>query len=161
VRARIPQGARSEFYAGVGAIGLSVLPSVGHITMNEVSPHSLQGLEIGQSRSSMPRTKQDIAVVPGEAGARRLALRKAQVVIADPPRKGLDPALAVHLREQPARAFHLHKLRTRLAVPRCSAADLGRQHAPRRNSRPSILLPYTEHVETVACFERPCSKWGR
>src|ERR1039458_6750683 len=47
VRAQIPQGARvAEFYAGVGAIGLSVLAEASEIRMNEVSPHSLHGLEL-------------------------------------------------------------------------------------------------------------------
>jgi len=48
VRAQIPQGARvAEFYAGVGAIGLSMLARAGEVRMNEVSPHSLLGLELG------------------------------------------------------------------------------------------------------------------
>src|ERR1700681_565472 len=47
VRAQIPEGARvTEFYAGVGAIGLSVLRQAAEIRMNEVGGHSLQGLEL-------------------------------------------------------------------------------------------------------------------
>src|SRR3984893_17521286 len=48
VRAQIPAGARvTEFYAGVGAIGLSVLRQAAEIRMNEVGGHSLHGLELG------------------------------------------------------------------------------------------------------------------
>src|SRR5271154_4640048 len=45
VRDQIPQGASvAEFYAGVGAIGLSILESVREIRLNEVSPQALKGL---------------------------------------------------------------------------------------------------------------------
>src|SRR5262249_49978608 len=93
VRGEIPQGARvTELYSGVGAIGLSVLARVGEIRMNEVSPHSLRGLDLGLVQlDSVERAK--VSVVPGPAGIACLAACDAQVVIADPPRKGLDPEL--------------------------------------------------------------------
>src|SRR3984957_11071331 len=91
VRTEIPDGARvAEFYAGVGAIGLSTLDRAGEIRMNEVSPHSLLGLQLGLADLE-PADRRKISVVPGTAGAACLAAAGAQVVIADPPRKGLDP----------------------------------------------------------------------
>src|SRR6266478_1183326 len=100
VRAQIPQGARvAEFYAGVGAIGLSVLGQAGEIRMNEVSPHSLHGLALGLAELH-PADRAKISVIPGPAGAACLAASEAQVVIADPPRKGLDPELTEHLRDR-------------------------------------------------------------
>src|ERR1700675_352001 len=105
VRAQIPEGARvAEFYAGVGAIGLSVLARASEIRMNEVSPHSLQGLELGLAQLD-PADRAKISVAPGPAGAARLAASGAQVVIADPPRRGLDPDLTEFLREQPPERF--------------------------------------------------------
>src|SRR5882757_9424227 len=105
LRAQIPEGARvTEFYAGVGAIGLSVLARVGEIRMNEVSPHSLQGLELGLAQLD-PANRAKISVVPGPAGAARLAASGAQVVIADPPRKGLDSELTEYLGEHPPERF--------------------------------------------------------
>src|ERR1700676_1392657 len=73
LRGQIPESARvAEFYAGVGAIGLSVLAGASEIRMNEVSPHSLQGLELGLAElDSVNRAK--ISVAPGPAGAARLA----------------------------------------------------------------------------------------
>jgi 23S rRNA (uracil1939-C5)-methyltransferase len=153
VRARIPQGAKVvEFYAGVGAIGLSVLPSVGEITMNEVSPHSLQGLELGIAQLNAA-DKRKIAVIPGEARAARLGASGAQMVIADPPRKGLDSELTEQLREHPPE---------RLLYVSCGLDSL-RHDAAQLTSGGNMrlaelaafdLLPYTEHVETVALFER-------
>jgi tRNA/tmRNA/rRNA uracil-C5-methylase (TrmA/RlmC/RlmD family) len=97
VRAQIPDGARvTEFYAGVGAIGLSIVDRVGEIIMNEVSPQSLRGLELGIAQlDSADGAK--ITVVPGPAGASCTAASGMQVVIADPPRKGLDPELTEYL----------------------------------------------------------------
>jgi tRNA/tmRNA/rRNA uracil-C5-methylase (TrmA/RlmC/RlmD family) len=153
VRTQIPEGARvSEFYAGVGAIGLSVLARAGEIRMNEVSPHSLHGLELGLAElDSASRAK--ISVLPGPAGAARQAASGAQMVIADPPRKGLDPDLTEYLSEQPPERF---------VYVSCGLESLLSDTA-RLTSRGKLrlgaltafnLFPFTEHVETVACFER-------
>jgi 23S rRNA (uracil1939-C5)-methyltransferase len=153
VRAQIPQGARVvEFYAGVGAIGLSVLGQAGEIRMNEVSPHSLHGLELGLAElDAANRAK--ISVIPGPAGAACLAASEAQVVIADPPRKGLDPELTEHLSQYPPERF---------VYVSCGLESLLNDTA-RLTSGGKLrlaaltafnLLPFTEHVETVARFER-------
>ncbi len=153
VRDYIPPRARvAEFYAGVGAIGLSVLERVGDLCLNEVSAHSLQGLEFGLAGlDAAARAK--ISVVPGPAGAALQAVEGAQVVIVDPPRKGLDPALVRHLSEQPP---------DRLIYVSCGidsflrdAAALTAGGASRLAALTAFnLLPFTEHVETLACFER-------
>src|SRR5882757_7478436 len=153
VRAQIPEGARvAEFYAGVGAIGLSVLTRVCEIRMNEVGPQSLHGLELGLAQlDSENRAK--ISVIPGQAGAARLAASGAQVVIADPPRKGLDPQLTEYLSEHPPE---------RLVYVSCGLESFLSDTA-RLTSRGELrlggltafnLLPFTAHVETVARFER-------
>jgi 23S rRNA (uracil1939-C5)-methyltransferase len=153
VRAQIPDGARvAEFYAGVGAIGLSVLARACEIRMNEVSPYSLQGLELGLAGLD-PENRAKISLFPGAAGAARLAAFGAQVVIADPPRRGLDPELTEYLSEQPPERF--------LYVS-CALDSLLRD-AAQLTSRGMLrlvaltafnLMPFTEHVETVARFER-------
>jgi 23S rRNA (uracil1939-C5)-methyltransferase len=163
VRARIPQGARvMEFYAGVGAIGLSLLPMVAHVTMNEVSPHSLLGLELGAANLDEAEMGK-IAVLAGEAGAVLTGAvleggvlaqgADAQVVIADPPRKGLDAALIQHLRERPPERFLY--ISCALDSLRHDAAELTAGGKLRLAELAAFdLLPYTEHVETVARFER-------
>jgi len=153
VRAQIPQGARiAEFYAGVGAIGLSVLGQAGEIRMNEVSPHSLHGLELGLAELD-PAHRAKISVIPGPAGAARLAASAAQVVIADPPRKGLDPELTEHLSQYPPERF---------VYVSCGLEsflnDTARLTSGGKLRLAALtafnLLPFTEHVETVARFER-------
>jgi tRNA/tmRNA/rRNA uracil-C5-methylase (TrmA/RlmC/RlmD family) len=153
VRVQVPPGARvAEFYAGVGAIGLSLLPGVREIRINEVSPHSLQGLELGLAGlDAADRAK--VEVVPGPAREAVRATTGADVVVADPPRKGLDRELLEHLVDKPPERFvyvscglesfledtkHLTS-RGRLRLQNLAAFN---------------LMPFTEHVETVACFER-------
>lgn len=153
VRAQIPDGARvAEFYAGVGAIGLSVLARAGEVRMNEVSPHSLQGLELGLAGlDSEDRAK--ISLFPGAAGAARPAALGAQVVIADPPRRGLDPELTEYLSERPPERF----LYVSCALDSLlrDAAQLTSRGTLRLGALTAFnLLPFTEHVETLARFER-------
>lgn len=153
VRAEIPEGARvAEFYAGVGAIGLSVLTRAGELHMNEAGPQSLRGLELGIAELS-PADRAKISVVPGPAGAACFAAAGAQVVIADPPRKGLDSELTGHLSEQPPERF---------VYVSCGLESFLRDtklltsHGKLRLDALTAfnLMPFTEHVETVARFER-------
>jgi 23S rRNA (uracil1939-C5)-methyltransferase len=154
VRAHIPQGARlAEFYAGVGAIGLSVLAHASGIQMNEVNPHSLRGLELGLAQlDSADRAK--VTVVAGTAGTARLAASGAEVVIADPPRKGLDPELTEYLIEHPPERFLYISCGFESFL--ADAARLAAHGKLRLNSLTAFnLLPFTEHVETVAGFVPP------
>lgn len=153
VRAQIPHGASvAEFYAGVGAIGLSVLNRVSEMRLNEVSPHALQGLDLGLAQLD-PADRAKVSVFPGAAGAARLAAAGAQVVIADPPRKGLEPGLIEYLIEHPPE---------RLVYVSCGLESF-LDDAHRLTSHGKLrlqsltafnLLPFTGHVETVACFGR-------
>jgi 23S rRNA (uracil1939-C5)-methyltransferase len=153
VRAQVPQGACvAEFYAGVGAVSLSILDLTGEIRVNEVSPHSLHGLELGLAGLD-PVSRAKVSVVTGEAGAARLCASGAQVVIADPPRKGLDLELTEYLSEEPPERFVYISCGLESFIK--DAAQLI-SHGKLRLAALSAfnLMPFTEHVETVACFER-------
>lgn len=153
VQAEIPAGARvAEFYAGVGAIGLSILDSVSEIRMNEVSPYSLQGLELGLAGLD-PVNRAKVCIVAGAAGAARLMAADGQVVIADPPRKGLDGELTEYLRAQPPERFIY--VSCGLESFLSDTARLTSEGGLRLTALTAFnLLPFTEHVETVARFER-------
>ncbi len=153
VRDQIPANARvAEFYAGVGAIGLSVLDRVGDIRMNEAGDQALQGLELGIAGLD-PADRARITVVPGVADAAVAAAADADVVIADPPRKGLDPLLAAALADDPPERF-LYISCSLESLQR----DVTRLTAQGRQRLVALtafnLMPFTEHVETVARFER-------
>jgi hypothetical protein len=129
-----------------------LLDRAADIQMNEVNPHSLLGLELGLAQ--LPTAdRARVGVLAGPAGAACLAADGAQVVIADPPRKGLDPALTEHLRQCPPERFvyvscGLESFRD----------DIGRLTATGKLRMAALtafnLLPFTEHVETVAVLER-------
>jgi 23S rRNA (uracil1939-C5)-methyltransferase len=153
VRAELPEGARvAEFYAGVGAIGLSVLARVSELRLNEVSPASLLGLRLGLAElKAAERAK--ISVVPGAAGEASAAAEGADVVIADPPRKGLDRELTQMLCEQPPARFIY--VSCGLESFLSDVQRLTERGALRLRALTAFnLMPFTEHVETVARFER-------
>ena len=153
VRAQVPEGARvAEFYAGVGALGLSLLPQVREIRMNEVSPHSLLGLELGLAGlDAEDRAK--VTVVTGPASEAIRAMSDADVVIADPPRRGLDRELLEQLDEEPPERFVYVScgLESFLEDTKFLTSRGGLRL---RNLAAFNLMPFTEHVETVACFAR-------
>jgi tRNA/tmRNA/rRNA uracil-C5-methylase (TrmA/RlmC/RlmD family) len=153
VRAEVPPGACvAEFYAGVGAIGLSILDRVGEIRMNEITPQSVQGLELGLAELE-PRDRAKITLVPGEAASARKCATGAQVVIADPPRKGLDPALTRFLSDEPPE--RLLYISCALESFLNDAAQLMARGTLRLGRLAAFnLMPFTEHVEIVARFER-------
>ena len=154
LREQIPEGSCvAEFYAGVGAIGLSVIDRARELRLNESSAHALQGLEQGLAALD-PAQRAKIVLRPGPAGAMQEAAAGADVVIVDPPRKGLEPALARGLAERSPE---------RLLYVSC-ALDSLQEDIVRLTSRRTLRLvgltvfdmfPYTAHVETVARFERP------
>ncbi len=153
MREQVPAGARvAEFYAGVGAIGLSVLPRVSHLRMNEVSPQSLQGLALGLEALA-PAERERSRSLPAPRATMASAALDADVVIADPPRKGLDRELLEHLVAAPPERFVYVScgLESFLADTARLTASSGMRLS---DLQAFNLMPYTEHVETVACFER-------
>jgi 23S rRNA (uracil1939-C5)-methyltransferase len=153
VREQIPSGAKvAEFYAGVGAIGLSVLNRSAQIRMNELNPSSLRGLALGVARLT-PEDRHKISVVPGEAAGAHSLADDAQVVIVDPPRKGLEGGLADYLSNSPPdRLIYISCglesfLRDTTQLLSCGRLRLSALTA-------FNLLPFTHHVEIVGRFER-------
>lgn len=149
----VPDGARVlEFHAGCGAVGLGLLPRVARATFNEVAPAALDGLAMGLAgRADVERAR--AIVLPGEAADHAAAVRDADVVIVDPPRRGLDDALlAALVAVPPARLIAIscsleafvRDTRTLLASGRMRLAA----------AVPYALFPHTAHVETLASFVR-------
>jgi 23S rRNA (uracil1939-C5)-methyltransferase len=153
IRGLIPQNARvTEFYAGVGAIGLSLLDLVTEIHLNEVGTHSLHGLHLGLAELDQSERRK-VSVIPGAAGEARVAALDKEVVIADPPRKGLDSELSEYLSEHPPQRFIYVSCGLESFLADC--VKLTSRSKLRLSSLAAFnLLPFTEHVETVACFER-------
>jgi 23S rRNA (uracil1939-C5)-methyltransferase len=149
VHARVPDDAVvAELYCGVGAIGLGLAGRAREVRFNELSPYGLRGLELGIGKLGAD-VRSKVSVVPGHVATASSIVAGADVVIVDPPRKGLDEAVVAALREhQPARVLYVS----------CDADSLARDIASLTSGRklqlqrltPYALFPYTDHVETFA-----------
>ncbi|HEX4334756.1 MAG TPA: hypothetical protein VH062_02515 [Polyangiaceae bacterium] len=153
VHGSVPDGARVlELYAGVGAIGLGLAARVKELAMNELVPESLQGLELGVAALE-PGARARTRVVPGAASDALGAMPAPDVIIADPPRKGLEPALLASLvaAPPPELVYVACGLESFLSDERALTAS-------RRLRLVELaaydMFPHTEHVETLARFER-------
>lgn len=149
----VPERARiAELYCGVGAIGLSLLARGASVAFNERASGGLEGLALGLA--ARPADERARAIVDaGAAGDHIARLEGAEVVIVDPPRKGLDTPLLRQLADAPpARLVYLACDRTSLA------RDLEGLRAPGRLVLRGVeafdFFPFTEHVETLVWLDR-------
>ena len=153
VQAAVPDGARVlDLYAGAGPLGLGVAPRARSVALNEISEGSLAGLERGIM--ALPgEIRGRVRVLPGPASRAARSVAEADVVIADPPRKGLDPAVRSELaRARPARLVYVA---CGLPAFLDDARTLTEGGAFRLASLSAFdLFPYTDHVEVLAIFDR-------
>jgi 23S rRNA (uracil1939-C5)-methyltransferase len=141
-----------ELYAGCGPIGLGLLARSREVVFNEVSPAGLAGLALGlAARPEADRAK--ASVIPGEAGAATPALAACDVVIADPPRQGLDAPLLEALVAAPPERFIYASCDLGTFLPQTRVL-LQRSTLRLRELLAFDLFPQTRHVETLALFTR-------
>lgn len=149
----VPAGARVlELHAGVGAMGLGLVARGHAVVFNEFSRWSLAGLNLGLDALG-PDARTRTEVRRGPAANHLDAIADADVVICDPPRRGLEAPLLARLAEAPP---------SRLILVSCNPdafLDEARTLLRAGNTRlaelvPFALFPFTDHVETVALFER-------
>jgi len=147
-----PDQVVAEFYCGVGAMGLGLLERSREVRFNERSPDGLTGLEAGLAMR--PQAERERArILPGAAGDRLDALDGADVVLVDPPRKGLDAALLTRLVEDPPQ---------QLIYLACGLPALLRELEEIREAGLLSLrgveafdfFPFTGHVETLVWLTR-------
>lgn len=155
VHAHVPDGARVlECYAGTGAIGLGLAGRVARLAMNERSPHGLAGLRLGiDALGADARAR--VQVIEGSADATVAALSGARgpdVVIVDPPRRGLDAGLRTALGAHPPERLvyvscdldsFLDDAQALLEAGRFTLAAL----------EAWAFFPFTDHVEVCARFD--------
>lgn len=147
----VPPGARiAEFYAGVGALGLPLVRTANKLYANEIAPGSVEGLKLGIA-ALPPEDRDKVGVHPTGAAEAAALVEQADVVIADPPRKGLDPELVTQLiRTPPSRFIYVACGLPALVAQTHALLDSGRFELS--SLRAYNLFPYTEHVEVLAVF---------
>lgn len=88
IRSRITKDSKIiEFYAGVGAIGLSLAPFCQSISCVEINPHAEACFL--KSKEQIPNASDRISFFSGPSESYLHLLEEADTVIVDPPRKGL------------------------------------------------------------------------
>ena len=141
-----------EFHSGSGAIGLGLLPRINRMVFNEVSPFAIAGLETGLGALPEDQTRR-VGIARGLAADHVSLLDDADIVIIDPPRKGIEPALLERLVERPP---------ARLIAISCGL-DSFLRNAKRLLEQSDLrltaleawgLFPFTPHIETLARFDR-------
>ncbi len=151
----VPDGSRlAEFYGGSGSLSLGMASRCASLQINEQNPHCLRGLEIG-IQALPDLVQQRVQTAPGRAGERLDLLDGADVVLLDPPRRGLDvellDALCRHPLDAPRRILYascgidsfLSDSKQLLEADRMRLVAL----------EAYALFPYSEHLETLALFQ--------
>ncbi len=139
-----------EYYAGVGAIGLGLAAQASELHLNELGEGSLAGLKHGIDALPEALTSK-VTLHPGAAGSHAALIAHGDFVIADPPRKGLDPELRSALVQAPPKRF---------VYVSCDIDSFERDAAELLEPLRLValdafdLFPHTEHLETLAVFER-------
>lgn len=142
----------AEFYAGVGAFGLGLLQRGATVLFNEVSPAGIEGLRLGLEQQE-PAAQERASVHLGPAGEHAALVQQCDVVLVDPPRKGLDDALLQSLIHHPPASLVYVScgldafVREAQEILESGAMQLAEVIAV-------ALFPHTEHVETMARFVR-------
>ena len=141
-----------DLYCGVGTITLAMAKSAGKVIGVEVIPQAVEDAKDNAKRNGIENAE----FFCGDAGAAALELEKQgiipDVVVVDPPRKGLnaDTIEALH-RMRPRRIVYVS----------CDPATLARDVAllkergyELKNAMAADLFPRCAHVESVACLSR-------
>ena len=141
-----------DLYCGVGTITLCMAKAAGKVIGVEVIPQAVEDAK----ENAVPNGVTNAEFFCGDAGEAALELErqgvKADVVVVDPPRKGLNSdAIEALARFSPRRIVYIS----------CDPATLGRDVAllkergyQVKNAMAADLFPRCAHVESIVCFAR-------
>ena len=141
-----------DLYCGVGTITLAMASAAGNVIGVEVIPQAVEDAKDNAARNGIENAE----FFCGDAGQAALELErkgvKADVVVVDPPRKGLNAdTIEALARFAPRRIVYVS----------CDPATLGRDVAllkergyTVKNAMAADLFPRTVHVESIVCLVR-------
>jgi 23S rRNA (uracil1939-C5)-methyltransferase len=138
-----------DLFAGLGGIGLHLARAGASVIAVEIDRDAVARLRRAAQRAALPLT-----AIAGDAGDVRGQLgAKPDVVVVNPPRKGLAPA---------ARAFLAELAAPTIVYVSCGPAALGRDMLALAGHgytpdliEPFDLMPGTAQVETIVRLRRP------
>lgn len=164
LRGFVPSGSRVvELYGGVGTIGLHVVDLAAALECSDENPHN--GVCFRRAARGLPRElRPRVSYTTGAAATRVDSFRGADVLIVDPPRKGLDDevvqALSGHARDAPGPWRVLYVScgfpALRRDVERLAESGWAVSHAEGH-----VLFPGADHVETFCVLDHARRRRGR
>ena len=142
-----PEDTLLDLYCGIGTIGLTMADKVRQVYGVEVIPDAV----LDAKRNAKENNIENAEFFCGDAAAAAVRLRskgiQPDVIVVDPPRKGLDPVLIGTIADMaPSRVVYVS------CDPGTLARDCARfaeQGYIARKIQPVDLFPRTAHVETV------------
>lgn len=156
---KAPEGSSVvEYYAGVGLIGLTLASSSQRVFCCEINPHAERCFLA--ARDLLPKEMASrLSFFTGEGGNHLSLLEDADVVVVDPPRKGLDPQLITALRD----ATRVQRV---IYVSCCwpslwrDLEQLSQGGWQLQEAHAFLLFPGTNHMEILGILERPKKDLG-
>ena len=141
-----------DLYCGVGTITLAMAAAAGEVIGVEVVPQAVEDAKDNALRNGITNAR----FICGDAGEAALELEqqgiRADVVVVDPPRKGLNAAaIEALVRFDPKRIVYVS------CDPATLARDVGllKEKGYRLNSiKAADLFPRCGHVESIVCLAR-------
>jgi 23S rRNA (uracil1939-C5)-methyltransferase len=146
-----------ELYGGVGTIGLNIASLCSELVSSDENPHNItcfnKSVEIMLAITKEKKVNLHYVSASAETMVQQGALAKADLVVVDPPRKGLDLVVARAL----AQAKHIDCL----VYVSCGFAAFERDCAileqggfQLHKAEGHILFPGSDAIETLAFFRR-------
>jgi 23S rRNA (uracil1939-C5)-methyltransferase len=141
-----------DLYCGVGTITLAMASAAGQVIGVEVVPQAVEDAEENARRNGI----ENVRFLCGDAGQAALELEQqgiqADVVVVDPPRKGLNADTIEALRRFAPRT---------IVYVSCDPATMARDVAllkergyALKNAMAADLFPRCAHVESIVCLTR-------
>ena len=145
-----PHSLALDLYCGAGTISLSLAEKAGHVIGAEIVPEAIGNAKVNAAQNGVENVE-FICADAGEAAA-ALAARglRPDVIVVDPPRKGMDEAAIGAICEmEPERLVYVSCNPATLArdILRFSERGYALQEATAVD-----MFPRTCHVETVCCL---------
>ncbi|MBX3718310.1 MAG: class I SAM-dependent RNA methyltransferase [Parachlamydiales bacterium] len=143
-----------EFYAGIGVIGLSVVHLCKKVICSEINPYSEECFHLSRLQLA-PDLQKKVSFILGSVEKKLDLVDQGDVLIVDPPRKGLDPCLL----DKILSSSHLKQL----IYVSCGFYSFKRDCEKLlekgwkvEKAEAYLLFPGTNHVETLCVLTR-CS----
>ena len=151
--ALLPSKQVVEFYAGMGVIGLFVAGKSNEVILSERESSSKIYFE--KAREKLPYSIQKrVQFRVGKAEDERSLMQNAEVVIVDPPRKGLHKAFLDELCESKKVEQLVYVSCNFSSFERDTKEILLRSDLQLVQAKAYLFFPGTNHIEVLAIFER-------